>query len=65
MSVRAAVAMMVSAISRARSNVSMNAPEPVLTSITMYSVPAAVFFDRIEAVISGTDSTVLVTSRIA
>ena len=42
-----------------------NAPEPTLTSITSASSPAASFFERIEAVISGIDSTVAVTSRIA
>ena len=43
----------------------MKAPEPVLTSMTSASTPAARFFDRIEAVIKGIDSTVAVTSRIA
>ena len=43
----------------------MKAPEPVFTSITSPSSPAASFFDRIEAVMSGIDSTVAVTSRIA
>ena len=33
--------------------------------MTNASSPAAIFFDRIEAVISGIDSTVPVTSRIA
>ena len=43
----------------------MKAPLPVLTSSTRPSRPAASFFDRIEAVISGIDSTVAVTSRMA
>ena len=43
----------------------MNAPEPALTSITSASSPAASFLDRIEATISGIDSTVPVASRIA
>ena len=42
-----------------------NAPEPTLTSITSESSPAASFFDRIDAMISGIDSTVPVASRIA
>ncbi len=64
MFVRAAVAMIVSAISRASAIVCMNAPVPTLTSITSEPRPAAVFFDMIDAEISGTDSTVAVTSRI-
>ena len=40
------------------SRLGMNAPEPALTSITSASSPAASFFDRIEATISGIDSTV-------
>ncbi len=43
----------------------MNAPEPALTSITSASSPAASFLDRIEATISGIDSTVPVESRSA
>ena len=43
----------------------MKAPEPVFTSRTSPLSPAASFFDRIEAVMSGIDSTVAVTSRIA
>ncbi len=43
----------------------MKAPEPVFTSMTSASNPAASFFDRIEAVINPIDSTVAVTSRIA
>ena len=42
-----------------------NAPEPTLTSMTSICGPAANFFDRIEAVISGMLSTVAVTSRMA
>ena len=49
----------------AASRSAMNAPLPVLTSRTSASSPAASFFDRIDAVISGTDSTVAVTSRMA
>ena len=43
----------------------MLAPLPNLTSITRPWRPAASFFERIEAVISGIDSTVAVTSRMA
>ena len=43
----------------------MKAPEPVLTSRTSASRPAASFFDRIEAVIRSINSTVAVTSRMA
>ncbi len=39
-------------------------PEPHLTSSTRCSRPAASFFDRIVAVMSGMDSTVAVTSRM-
>ena len=42
-----------------------NAPLPVFTSITSPCRPAASFFERMLAVINGTDSTVAVTSRIA
>ena len=42
----------------------MKAPEPVLTSRTSASRPAASFFDRIEAVIRSINSTVPVTSRM-
>ena len=41
-----------------RSRSGMNAPEPAFTSITSASSPAASFLDRIEATISGIDSTV-------
>ena len=47
------------------SGVGMKAPEPTLTSITSASSPAASFLERIDAVISGIDSTVAVTSRAA
>ena len=43
----------------------MKAPEPTFTSITSASSPAASFLERIEATISGSDSTVPVASRIA
>ena len=43
----------------------MKAPEPTFTSMTRASSPAASFFERIDAVMSGTESTVAVTSRIA
>ena len=61
----AAVRRMLAASSRAESSVGMNAPLPDFTSMTSASRPAAIFFDRIDAVMSGTDSTVPVTSRIA
>ena len=47
------------------SRVGMNAPEPALMSITSPSSPSASFLDRIEATISGIDSTVPVASRSA
>ncbi len=50
---------------RAAGTVAQNAPLPAFTSITRNCKPAASFFDRMLAVISGTDSTVAVTSRIA
>ena len=53
------------ASSSAAARSAMNAPEPNLTSITSASSPAASFLDRIEATISGIDSTVPVASRIA
>src|SRR5205085_7689396 len=46
-------------------SVGMNAPEPVLTSITSPSSPSASFLLRMLAVIRGIDSTVPVTSRSA
>ena len=54
-----------SASARASCSVAMKAPEPVFTSSTSASRPAASFFDRIEAVMRSIDSTVPVTSRIA
>ena len=56
---------MVSARRRARSISGRNAPEPTLTSSTSDSVPSAIFLDMIELAISGTASTVAVTSRRA
>ena len=53
------------ASSSACSRVGMKAPEPTFTSITSASSPAASFLERIEATISGSDSTVPVASRIA
>ena len=50
---------------RASASVRMNAPLPTFTSSTRACSPAASFFDRIEAVMSGIDSTVAVTSRMA
>ena len=49
----------------ASSRAAMNAPEPVLTSSTSASRPSASFLERIEATISGIDSTVPVASRTA
>ncbi len=43
----------------------MNAPRPNLTSSTMASAPAAIFFDMTLDAISGIDGTVAVTSRSA
>ena len=53
------------ASARASATSLMNAPWPVFTSSTSARTPAASFFERMLAVISGTDSTVAVTSRIA
>ena len=53
------------ASARAASTSAMKAPFPALTSSTSPSSPAASFFDRIDAVIRSSDSTVPVTSRIA
>ncbi len=53
------------ASARASSSVSMNAPVPTFTSKISESSPAASFFDRIDAVIRSTLSTVDVTSRTA
>ena len=54
-----------SARMRASSSVFMNAPSPTFTSRTIASAPAASFFDMIDEAISGTMSTVAVTSRRA
>gem|GEM_PF-3303767 len=43
----------------------MNAPRPTLQSMTSPSIPSASFFDMIDDAISGSDSTVAVTSRSA
>ena len=43
----------------------MKAPDPILTSSTRPSSPAASFLDRIDAVMRSRLSTVEVTSRIA
>ena len=43
----------------------MKAPLPHFRSMTMVSGPAASFLDMMDAVISGTQSTVAVTSRSA
>ena len=43
----------------------MNAPSPTFTSSTIACAPAASFFDMIEEAMSGTMSTVAVTSRSA
>ena len=56
---------MVSASKRASSSVFMKAPSPTLTSSTIASAPAAIFFDMMLAAISWTLSTVAVTSRSA
>ena len=53
------------ASARAASRSVQNAPLPTFTSITRPCSPAASFFERMLAVINGSDSTVLVTSRIA
>ena len=50
---------------RASSTVFMNAPSPTFTSSTIASIPAASFFDMIDDAMSGTMSTVAVTSRRA
>jgi hypothetical protein len=56
---------MLAARARASSSRFMNAPSPHFTSSTRASIPSASFFERIEAVISGIDSTVAVASRSA
>src|SRR3954454_713386 len=60
-----AVSTIAVASSRASPMLSMNAPEPTFTSMTSASRPAASFLDRIEATMSGSDSTVPVASRMA
>ena len=54
---------MFSASLRLSSRVCIIAPEPVFTSRTMASLPAASFLLRIEETIRGRESTVEVTSR--
>ena len=54
-----------SARARESSREHMNAPSPVFTSRTRPSIPSASFLERIEAVMSGIDSTVAVASRSA
>ncbi len=54
-----------SASLRASSSDFMKAPSPTLTSSTIASAPAAIFFDMMLAAISGMLSTVPVTSRSA
>jgi hypothetical protein len=54
---------MLSARICASSSVFMKAPSPTFTSRTMASAPAASFLDMMLAAISGTMSTVAVTSR--
>ena len=61
----AAVLIMERVRSSAAASVSMNAPDPVLISMTSPQRPAEIFLDRIDAVIRGTDSTLAVTSRMA
>ena len=58
-------ASIVSASTCASGSVFMNAPSPTLTSSTIASAPAAIFFDMMLAAISETLSTVAVTSRSA
>ena len=49
----------------ASASVFIRAPRPVLTSSTITLAPAAIFLLMIELAISGTESTVAVTSRSA
>ena len=67
--IRRPAAVPMSTIARARASAEsrscMNAPEPVLTSRTMTSAPAASFLDMMLLAISGRLGTVLVTSRRA
>ena len=60
-----ATASRLSARSIAASREAATAPLPTFTSTTSASTRAASFFERIDAVISGTESTVAVTSRTA
>ena len=55
----------VRASSRALSTSGMKAPAPTLTSSSTASAPPAIFLLMIELAMSGTDSTVPVTSRRA
>ena len=47
------------------SGVFMNAPEPIFTSSTIECDPAASFLDMMDEAMSGSESTVAVTSRRA
>jgi hypothetical protein len=60
-----ATSTMLFASARESSIFCMKAPVPVFTSMTSAPNPAASFFDKMEAVMSGIDSTVAVTSRMA
>ena len=60
-----ATSTMLVASARASSRPARKAPEPTFTSMTSACGPAASFFERIEAVMSGMLSTVAVTSRMA
>ena len=62
---RTPISSICSASTRASSSVFMKAPSPTFTSSTIDCAPAAIFFDMIELAISGTMSTVAVTSRRA
>ncbi len=62
---RCPMATISSASSTAAGTVSMNAPCPTLTSSTIASAPAAIFFDIIDEAMSGREGTVPVTSRSA
>ena len=61
----AAVEIIARASSRPRSGSGSTAPLPNLMSSTSASSPAASFFERMDATMSGRQSTVAVTSRIA
>ena len=62
---RAPVATSAAASRRASASVFMKAPRPALTSSARPPMPSAIFLLMIEAVMSGTLSTVAVTSRSA